>query len=292
MPGTAAAVPALPGVREVLVRAVAADPARRFANASTLRGALTTAVGETLGPDWRAGGDLDRRVAAAIAQRDQDQLPAAPAAIFAPPPPTVDAPPPPRITEPDPVGPVPGPMQAAPLSVPVPPPQRPRSLPPPEPRLGATRASSRRRWPLVVLLILVVLAGALAGLWLALGRPNPFSSSSAPPANTGPLTVGSDVSVSVQRKVNDATACDVSFSFVASGSLTGQGSLVYHFEQSDGRLTKDQTIPITNQTRFELPHDWRFSGHGLGQRTLTFVIVQPPGAAGPTKVVKAFDTGC
>ncbi|HET9050920.1 MAG TPA: hypothetical protein VFO60_04405, partial [Candidatus Dormibacteraeota bacterium] len=60
-PGTAAPVPALPAMQPALAQAIAVDPQRRFPSASALRGALTAAVADALGDDWRGQSDLAPR---------------------------------------------------------------------------------------------------------------------------------------------------------------------------------------------------------------------------------------
>ena len=342
VPGAAADIPSLPGLREVLVRAVAADPARRYPSASALRNALTATAAETLGQDWRSGSDLESRATAAITARDQESEPAAPSSSMAAPAPAASEPTPAatvapldlskRPAAPSPAGDAPAAAATAqPPRVPeahIPAATAPAVNEPPAPSpvtvavpVGAAAAAvaasaqtsrparsapareapypplrqRRARWPLVLLLVVLVAAGAGGATWLALGRTSPFSSGNQTAAGTGPLTVGGDVAVAVQRGTTpgtDAAACDITYSFTATGSLSGQGNLIYHFEQSNSQQTGDQTIPITNQTSFQLPHQWRFQGHRTGTQTVTFVIVKPPAATGPLRVAKEFDTTC
>jgi hypothetical protein len=147
-------------------------------------------------------------------------------------------------------------------------------LPPPEPRARAAitevDSEDRRRpgWliPLIVLVV-ALLAGGGVGAAYALGA---FGSGSA---NNGPLAVGSDVKLAVQPSQG---GCNTVFSFVASGSVSGAGTLTYRWERSDGFVSQD--IPVTvsaDDARFELPGPpWRISGH-QSQLQMTFHIVKP-----------------
>lgn len=271
-PGVARPVPALPGMQEILVRALAADPKRRYPSASALRGALASTAAETLGEDWRSGSDLGKRAAEAIAARDAELAPE-------------ESAPPPLAIEPPPAAPLARP--AAPPRHAAPPP-RPAAAPRPPPRPVRPGPRERRgRALLFVLLAIVLLGGAGGGAWYLATRS---SGSTAPP---GPLGVGSPITLDVARSTASGAQCDATFTFTAKGPLRGQGDLVYHFEQSDGHATPDTTIHITTETSFSLDHLWRFQGSMSGSATLTFVITKPPGAnAQPTKVAKTFDITC
>ena len=112
-------------------------------------------------------------------------------------------------------------------------------------------------------------------------------------ASTGPLAVGSPVTLDVVRTPAAGAQCDVTFMFTAKGPLTGQGDLGYHFEQSDGHATPDTVIHITTETSFSLDHLWRFQGSMSGTATLTFVLTAPvPSNGQPIRVAKTFDITC
>jgi serine/threonine-protein kinase len=265
--------PALPAVADVLRRGLSADASRRYGSATELRTALIGATTGSMGPAWRLASDLGTRTTAAApgaaAASPAQPVPPAPplAATAAPPPLAFSTPPPPASAAAH------GGPQAPPLArPPVTPPSS--YLPPPEPRARAAitevDSEDRRRpgWliPLIVLVV-ALLAGGGVGAAYALGA---FGSGSA---SSGPLAVGSDVKLAVQPSQG---GCNTVFSFVASGSVSGAGTLTYRWERSDGFVSQD--IPVTvsaDDARFELPGPpWRISGH-QSQLQMTFHIVKP-----------------
>jgi hypothetical protein len=88
-----------------------------------------------------------------------------------------------------------------------------------------------------------------------------------------PLVVGSDATV----VVNPATGgCNTTFRFVGQGSLSGTGTLVYRWEQSDGQATSDTSLPITSsEGAFELTEAWRLQGSQTVNGAMTLHILRP-----------------
>jgi hypothetical protein len=122
-----------------------------------------------------------------------------------------------------------------------------------------------RRLLLVVLAVLVVAAVAAAVI-LLVGRGGGASSS-------GPLTVGSGATLTVTPATG---GCNTTFSFVGRGPLSGTGTLVYRWEQSDGQVTVDTSLPITpDEGSFQLSQAWRLQGSQKVDGTMTLHIVKP-----------------
>jgi len=273
---------ALPAVAEVLQRALSSDASRRYGSATELRAALVGAVAASLGPSWRLASDLGQRATEALEARGATPgIPPAPAAAetkaaaTARPPgvvPGFGAPPPPGASVLH--GAAPPPPIARPPSAPPP-----SYLPPPEPRARAaiTELGEERQRPgwlvplLVVLGLLLVLGGAGVGVYLAVGR-------SGGGGSTAPLSVGNDVKLAATPQSGhcDPSTHRLDFQFVATGSLNGQGTLVYRWERSDGRQSDD--IPVTiasNEGSFRFTTTWSIQGNQTFQGTMTFRVVSP-----------------
>jgi serine/threonine-protein kinase len=264
--------PALPAIAEVLRRALSADAARRYGSATELRTALVGATGGSMGPAWRLASDLGPRTAAAMQAAGMapppTPAPQVPATLVAgSQPPSFGSPPPPGSSVLQ-GGPQPPPL-ARPPSIPPP-----SYLPPPEPRARAAitevDSEDRRRpaWlvPLIVVLVLAALAGGGLGAAYATGAIGGSGT------KTAPLTVGSDVTLTA---VPQQGGCDTTFNFTATGSIDGQGTLVYRWERSDGQQSADIPVTITNQGRFSFPISWRILGKQQLEGQMTFRIVSP-----------------
>lgn len=277
-PGTAAPIAALPALTEVLGHALAADPRRRYPSAAALRNALTGTVHELLGPNWRHGSDLGRRA--------EERL----RTVGALAPPPAPAPPPPPVAVA--VAPPPGAAAAtmvpavAPAASSPPPAPRPYApAPPPYPRQRRRRG---RMVALIVVLVILLGGGAAAAAVLLTrgsgggGSTSTGSTTSSPAA----LQVGNDLTLAMQK--TQTGDCITDYTFTAGGSLSGSGTLTYHWEQSDGFKTQDTSITITNQVGLGIVQHWRFQGHRNGNATLTFVVTAPQ----PRTVAKTFDTTC
>jgi hypothetical protein len=132
---------------------------------------------------------------------------------------------------------------------------------------GASRHRPRRRAILILLGALLVLAAAATAAVLLLGGSGGRVSPSTP------LVVGSDATV----VVNPATGgCNTTFGFVGQGSLSGTGTLVYRWEQSDGQATSDTSLPITSsEGAFELTEAWRLQGSQTVNGAMTLHILRP-----------------
>lgn len=310
--------PTVAGVSEVLDRALARDPAERYATAAELRSALLGATFSALGPAWRMNSDLDERVATAVAQRgsaagapvQSAPLPSPtggettiPAPITALPPVGAAAAaavqaaieqertPPAGAPVPASTGPVQGfrtppppgsavlsgidppplarPPDMPPQSYLPPPPQRPAPIAPPPAR------KRKRSTILIILAVAILVLGGAAAAVVLLTR-----------GGSGPLAVGSDVKLEVTKV--PGSNCDNTFNFAATGSLTGSGTLIYHFERSDGQRTDDMKVQIDGNPGFNFTTSWRFLGQRTGKQTMTFIISSPT----TRQVNKDFDTTC
>jgi hypothetical protein len=137
------------------------------------------------------------------------------------------------------------------------------------PAVAPTAARGRRgRWVvgLVVLAALTLVGGAIAGILLAAGHH-------ANPAPSAPLAVGADASLTVTP---GSGGCNTTFVFAAKGSLTGTGTLVYRWEQSDGQSSADTPLQIAaDEGSFLLTQPWRFVGSQTVDGTMTLHILRP-----------------
>jgi hypothetical protein len=132
----------------------------------------------------------------------------------------------------------------------------------------ARRGSRRRpRVRIVALLALAAVgAGVAAGL-LFIGNH------SGGPTSPGALVIGTDASLSVNPAKG---GCNTTFVFVGRGSLSGAGRLVYRWEQSDGAVTSDTSLPIgPAEGAFQLTQAWRLQGSQTVNGSMTLHIVKP-----------------
>ena len=271
--------PALPAVTEVLQRGLSADATRRYGTATELRAALVGAVSGSLGPSWRLAGDLGQRAATVLEERGGPppgvEVAAAASAGAGAVVPGFGVPPPPGASVLQ--GTAPPPPQARAPSQPPP-----SYLPPPQPRARAaiTEIDSdehgRPGWllPAIAIVGLLAVAGVIVAVLYATGAVGGSGS-----ANTGPLTVGNDVSLTVDPQTagcGTSTPPRAEFQFVATGSLTGTGTLTYRWETSDNQRTDDLNVDITpREGSFRLTYKWAFTGHNSVQPTMTFRILDP-----------------
>jgi len=285
---------ALPTVSELLQRGLSADAARRFGSATEMRTALVGAVAGTLGPSWRLASDLGPRVASAVAEGGgAASLPpaagtgagagaagaagstwasASAEAAAATAVPGFGAPPPPGASVMR--GAAPPPPLARPPSSPPP-----SYLPPPEPRARAaiTEIDSEERgrppWLMPVLGIVGVLAAAGVAVGVLFGTGVLGGSG----ANNGALEVGNDVKLAVSPQSSGCTSnLQTDFAFVATGSVTGTGTLTYRWERSDGKQSDPIPVDITpREGSFSFTITWRVIGHQTVNGTMTFRILSP-----------------
>jgi hypothetical protein len=140
-------------------------------------------------------------------------------------------------------------------------------LPTPESLIKtATKAPRRRHWPARMGFLIAI---ALAGVALAFstGKITLYA-----PAYAGPLQVG-------QPKITVAqsgTGCDLTYTAVATGTVRGQGNLVYRFERSDGTIDPTSTVGVTaDEATFTLSTVFRISGSTQADGIVTFHLLQP-----------------
>jgi hypothetical protein len=124
----------------------------------------------------------------------------------------------------------------------------------------------RRRILLAALAAAVVAAAAVTAVLVLAGG-------SVSPLPAAPLVIGRDATVTVSPPVG---GCNTTFVFVARGSLSGVGVLVYRWEQSDGQVTADTSLPIgSNEGAFQLVEAWRLQGSQTVSGSMTLHILKP-----------------
>jgi serine/threonine protein kinase len=269
--------PALPAVSDVLRRGLSSDATRRFSTATELRSALVGAVAGSLGPAWRLASDLGDRATAAVGGE----------ALPLPPPPASSS----RTAPPSPIG-VPGfgvppPPGASVMQGAIPPPPvarppaspPPSYLPPPQPRERAAITEidgdeHRRAWlaPLLTVLGLLAVAGAVLGVLFGTGVLGGGGS-----ASSGPLQLGNDVALAVSPQGScSSNPPRMDFHFVATGSVSGVGTLSFRWERSDGQQTDDIPVTVTsNEGSFRFTTTWSVQGHQVLNGTMTFHVLSP-----------------
>jgi hypothetical protein len=124
----------------------------------------------------------------------------------------------------------------------------------------------RRRWITgIAALALLAGAGTVAGIALLGGQEAPRPS--------GPLAIGSDTALTVTPS---SGGCNTTFVFVGRGSVSGTGTLMYRWEQSDGQSTATTPLPITaNDGAFQLTQAWRLQGTQSVDASMTLHILSP-----------------
>jgi hypothetical protein len=128
-------------------------------------------------------------------------------------------------------------------------------------------AATRRRLLIAALVALLALGAAVgAGILF-------FGSQPAAVVAPAPLLLGSDAMLAVMP---ERAGCDTTFVFVARGSVSGTGSLVYRWEQSDGEVTSDTAVVIrANEGAFQLTQAWRLQGSQTFNGAMTLHILKP-----------------
>jgi hypothetical protein len=147
-----------------------------------------------------------------------------------------------------------------------------RALPPAAAPGAPTKAPAprrrRRRVLVAAALVLVLLAGGGTAYLLAAGHDGGTST-----GVSTPLTVGADAAVTLSPSRG---GCNTTFVFIARGSLTGAGPLVYRWELSDGQSSGDTSLTITpREGSFRLTDAWRLQGRQTVDGTATLHILQP-----------------
>jgi hypothetical protein len=133
---------------------------------------------------------------------------------------------------------------------------------------GAGPASGRRggRRLLWGLVPLVLLAGAVAALLLLRGGGTAI-------LNHGPLAIGSDAVLHVRPT---SGGCSTTFTFEATGSVSGVGRITFRWEQSDGNQSDVATVAITAEDgSFDFTQAWRLEGTQAFTGTETFHVLTP-----------------
>ncbi len=130
----------------------------------------------------------------------------------------------------------------------------------------ASPRGRRRRWIFgIAALALLVAAAAVAGIVLLGGHQAPR------PA--GPLAIGSDTALKVTPV---SGGCNTTFTFVGTGSLSGTGTLVYRWEQSDGQSSANMSLLITaDDGAFQLTQAWRLQGAQTVDASMTLHLISP-----------------
>ena len=90
---------------------------------------------------------------------------------------------------------------------------------------------------------------------------------------SGPLVVGTDVSLDATSQTGGD--CVTTVHFTAHGSVSGTGTITYRFDRSDGQSTGNTQLSVDGNSGFELTEDWRFAGVHNGGGTMVFHIVAP-----------------
>ncbi|MGA2282334.1 MAG: protein kinase [Candidatus Dormibacteria bacterium] len=300
----------------LITRSLAVTPAERFASAADFRHELGGAAAELLGAGWRVQSDLAARATRPLGPQTPRRRPERSAMAGAPDIPAVAAPlalstaeapeavagaAPPRLVAlpSSTVGPgamePPAAMPAAAPDAPPPPAEAvpdhfgatalaPGPWPPPgsgggrgigPPLPGAARRHWGRRLAIALLALLVLAAAAAAGAVVLLTPP------AAAPSSTGPLRVGSDVRLSVQPGATGG--CNTTFTFTATGTVSGAGTLTYRWVKSTAGSSPvyDQySVTITrNETSFRFSTSLQVTGTVTLDGTVTFQVLSPQARA-------------
>lgn len=137
----------------------------------------------------------------------------------------------------------------------------------------------RRRLVLAGVAALAVAAGVTTGLTLAARRP-------AATVPSGRLQVGSDAALTVSPA---SAGCNTTFVFVGRGSLSGAGMLAYRWEQSDGQLSPEVTLPVhADEASFQLTQAWRLQGEQVVEGSMTLHVLAPV----DRRLRRGFHYGC
>jgi hypothetical protein len=127
-----------------------------------------------------------------------------------------------------------------------------------------------RRTPVLIAMFSILMAAVVAVTLFLVLRPQ---SSATTPGD--PLRLTGHVSVSKNPTGN--LGCDASVSFVASGPVSGSGTLTYQWERSDGGNPVLRQVPVAaGQSSFQTePVYWSFSGTQQTTATMTLHILKP-----------------
>jgi serine/threonine-protein kinase len=291
-------------------RSLAGVPEVRFTTATEFRQELETVAAQLLGPGWRVQSDLAARATRSLGpQPPRSRLGhTATVSLAGEPPPSPalpEAPADPPSGNPPPVSPLPNQgTVAAPTAEP--PPVNPApagdaaAAQPgpvaqfgPDPfaapggsQLSETGAGSsggrarpprrrpRRRWIWLLAGLLVVAAAVAAGAVVLLQPP--AATPAATPAAAPPLAVGDDVRLTVRP--GSTAGCGTTFTFTATGSLSGSGTLTYQWVRSTagGSPTFSKfSVPISSDNSFRFTTPIQLTGLATIDTTVTFQVLSP-----------------
>lgn len=251
-----------PEIAPALELALDPGPRRRMPSASALRTAIVDAAVRGYGTSWKMFGDLPDRVSGTIPPPTPSVAVAAAPEPRASPAPVTAAPPPTPPESPS--------RQGERISVPPPTaPRRPLVAAAPIPASAAPPARAVRRRRRLSPFALLVGLGVLALIGAAVLL---FGGGGGPP-NAGPLQVGNDVKLSVEPP---SGGCNTTFTFVATGSLHGSGTLTYQFVQSDGHGSDPTPVTVTSdEGSFRFTRSWRLQDTQTVNGTMTFKVLSP-----------------
>ena len=295
-----------PTLVRLVNRSLAGMPEARFTTATEFRQELEATATGLLGPGWRVRSDLAARATRSFGPRPPRRRlghtvtvslagePPPPPALSSTPadPPPGNPPQPATVVDPTPAG---APTaEASSLhaaaeadGVATPPGSTTQHGPDPfaapegsqdaEPGAGSARGSAhpprrrrRRRW-IWLLTGLVVVAAALAAGAVVLLQPPAATTSGA-----HPLAVGDDVRLTVQP--GSTEGCGTTFTFTATGSLSGSGTLAYQWVRSTAGGSPTFTkfsVTISSDKSFLFTTPLQLTGPATIDATVTFQVLSP-----------------
>ena len=116
----------------------------------------------------------------------------------------------------------------------------------------------------------MVAAGVAAGAVVLLQPP------AAAPTRAHPLEVGDDVRLAVQP--GSTAGCGTTFTFTATGSLSGSGTLSYQWVRSTAGESPTVTklsVTISSDSSFRFTTPIKLTGPGHIDATVTFQVLSP-----------------
>jgi|GEM_PF-2719405 serine/threonine-protein kinase len=130
----------------------------------------------------------------------------------------------------------------------------------------------RRRRGLVIALAALIVIAAVAAAWLVVLSPAPPTTST--PA---PLAVGNNVHLTVQP--GQSGGCGTTFSFTATGTVSGAGTLTYRWVKSvagSAPIYDQYSLAITtHESSFSFTIPLQLTGPASLAATVTFEVISP-----------------
>lgn len=259
---------------ELIRRSLATQADRRFPSALDFRRELESVAAEQLGTGWQVQSDLAARATRPLGPQPPRRRPVRTVTLHLEGEPAGSAPaerPPAEETaavfaSASTLGPDPFEPSAVPWAAPGSAPYVPKRS-----RTSVPRRPHRGRRLLLALLALIVVAAAVVALLVL----TPALGSS--PSVGSPLRVGDDVRLTVRP--GTAGGCGTTFTFTASGSLSGTGKLTYRWVKSVAGSTPvyDQyTVSVTrDEGSFRFTTPLELTGQATLASTVTFEILSP-----------------